>query len=292
MRTEKEMLELIINIAKADERIRAVLMAGSRAIANCRKDIFQDYDIGYVVNDVTPFYNNTDFIKQFGELLMLQMPELMRNPDGGGHFTYLMQFTDGNRIDLTINTMANALKDLEMNPEIINNPGIVLLDKDGVIPQFRTDDKVYHVKLPTENDYISCCNNFWWVSMYVAKGIWRDELPYAMSMYNDIVRKELHWIIDWYIGMKNDFSVSTGKCGKYYKDYLSEKHYTLYKATYSNADYNSIWNSLFAMCNLFRDLAVEIAKNLGFNYLHDDDKRVTAYLKHIKTLPKDAQEIY
>ena len=48
MRTEQEMFELILNTAKADERIRAVYMNGSRTNVNVPKDIFQDYDIVYV----------------------------------------------------------------------------------------------------------------------------------------------------------------------------------------------------------------------------------------------------
>lgn len=40
MRTEQEMLDLILNTAKEDERIRAVIMNGSRANKNVSKDCF------------------------------------------------------------------------------------------------------------------------------------------------------------------------------------------------------------------------------------------------------------
>jgi hypothetical protein len=49
MRTEKEMLDLILGVAKADTRIRAVYMNGSRANPKVPKDKNQDYDIVYVV---------------------------------------------------------------------------------------------------------------------------------------------------------------------------------------------------------------------------------------------------
>lgn len=52
MRTEQEMLDLIITFAKQDHRIRGVLMNGSRVNPNIKKDIFQDYDIVYLVTDV------------------------------------------------------------------------------------------------------------------------------------------------------------------------------------------------------------------------------------------------
>lgn len=290
MRKEKEMLDLIINTAKRDERIRAVLMTGSRVNPDGKKDIFQDYDIVYAVKDVAPFYNNAGYIERFGELIMLQTPEIMRNPSGDGHFTYLMQFADGNRIDLSFYTVESVIKSYA--PGALNELNIILLDKDGVIPPFKASGEIYHIKPPSENDYFSCCNNFWWVSMYVAKGIWRDELPYAMSMLGEWVRGELHCMINWHIGIKTGFSVSAGKCGKYYKDFLSERHYEAYKATYSDSDYDNMWNALFKACGLFRELAVEAAGHFGYDYLFEEDKRVTAHLKHVKTLKKDAAEIY
>ena len=45
MRTEEQMMKLILDTAKEDERILAVYMNGSRTNPNAPKDIFQDYDI-------------------------------------------------------------------------------------------------------------------------------------------------------------------------------------------------------------------------------------------------------
>jgi len=49
MRSEKEILDLIIKAAENDERIRAVMMVGSRADPDAPKDKYQDYDITYKV---------------------------------------------------------------------------------------------------------------------------------------------------------------------------------------------------------------------------------------------------
>ena len=55
MRTETEMMSLIIDTAKSDERIRAVILNGSRADEYVTKDIYSDYDIIYMVNDFQYF---------------------------------------------------------------------------------------------------------------------------------------------------------------------------------------------------------------------------------------------
>ena len=75
MRSEQEMYELIIGTARADERIRAVYMNGSRTDKNAPKDIFQDYDIVYAVRETKPFYEDKHWIDRFGERLYMQCPD-------------------------------------------------------------------------------------------------------------------------------------------------------------------------------------------------------------------------
>src|ERR1051325_6799914 len=97
------MLDLIVDPALRNERIRAVIMNGSRTNPNAPRDIFQDFDIVYVVTDVASFRQDQEWIKRFGEMMILQLPDDMQDPppSDDGSFAYLMQFMDGNRIDLT-----------------------------------------------------------------------------------------------------------------------------------------------------------------------------------------------
>ena len=64
MRTTEEMLELIVNVAKEDPDIRAVLMSGSRANKDCPVDQYQDFDIVYFVKDVQPYWDNMAWIEE------------------------------------------------------------------------------------------------------------------------------------------------------------------------------------------------------------------------------------
>ena len=52
MRSEKEMMDLVLSLAEQDERIRIVTLEGSRANINIPKDEFQDYDITYFVSGI------------------------------------------------------------------------------------------------------------------------------------------------------------------------------------------------------------------------------------------------
>lgn len=278
MRSEQEVMDLILGVARADERIRAVMLSGSRANPAIPKDKWQDYDITYFVEDVTPFRNDPAWvIERFGRPLIMQMPEAMRCPEGNGTFAYLMIFPDGVRIDLTFDC-----RKYTDNGE----PAVVLLDKDngrGFLPQLPVpDDKCWHIGPPSPLFYYSCCNNFWWCLNNVAKGIVRDELPYVMHMLNEVVRHELHDMINYYIGVKHGFNLSTGKNGKYFKKYLPPELYKQYAATYSGSDYADIWAAIDVMCDLFHTLALEVAAHFGFTYRQDEEDGMREYLRMVR----------
>ena len=182
------MLELILNTARNDDRIRAVIMNGSRANPNAARDFFQDFDIVFIVTDVSSFMRDPDWIKRFGELMILQKPEEMRDPPprNDGRFIYLIQFTDGNRIDLGLIPVS---KIYEIGDDSLS---VLLLDKDGIIAPFApTNESGYLPKPPTQKQFSDCCNEFWWVSPYIAKGLWRKEIIYSKQMFNHFVRDQL-----------------------------------------------------------------------------------------------------
>ncbi|HEX2946665.1 MAG TPA: aminoglycoside 6-adenylyltransferase [Clostridia bacterium] len=280
-RSEAKMTELILDTAENDERIRAVVMNGSRTDPDAPKDRFQDYDIVYVVNDLKSFTRDHSWVDVFGERIILQMPETMDllPPYNNGSFNYQMLFTDGNRIDLTLIPVAKVSELLGKDSLTVN-----LLDKDGILPPTTaSNNSSYHIKPPTEKLYSDCCNEFWWVLQNVAKGILRDEMPYSMRMF-EYARDMLDQMICWHIGGSHDFMVSAGKCGKYFKKYLSERHYKMYTGTYTEGKYGKLWKAVFEMCRMFREMAKTVAEQSLLIYPEQDDRRMSAYLESMREL--------
>jgi len=289
MRSEREMMDLILTTARADERIRAVIINGSRANPNAPRDFFQDYDVVYIVTNPAPFRRNFEWIERFGELMILQCPDDMGDtpaPDDAG-FAYLMQFADGNRMDLTICPLDDAAE------RYSDSQTIVLLDKDGLIPPLDpAGDRDYLPEPPTAKQFADCCNEFWWVSVYVAKGLWREEFLYARHTLDAYVRHELMKMLTWHIGVRTDFTCAPGKHGKYVRRYLEPDLWEMLLATYADADADRNWDALITMSDLFRRVVPGVADHFGFDYNHEEDRRVTAHLHHVRNLPRDAAEMY
>lgn len=289
MRTEEEMLSLIRGFAQRDERVRSAVLSGSRADARKTRDIFQDYDVLCLVTEMEPFIRDRGWLTRFGDLMIMQTPDEMGSPAERSRdsFAFLMLFQDGNRIDLTLHPVAKA------SALVLDDPSIVLVDKDGLLDGLDASQYRRHGPVrPTEQQYLDCCNEFWWVSTYVAKGLWRRELPYAKSLLEGPVRDMLHSMLEWRIGVEREFTKDPGKFGKHYRRLLPEVLWDRYVGTFPAMTGESIWDALLAMADLFREMALTVGERLGFPYPEGDDRRVTSHLHHVRGLPPDAEGVY
>jgi len=288
MRSDKEMLDLILAIARDDERIRAVILNGSRANPQVPRDFFQDFDVVYVVEDTEAFKQTPSWIERFGKLMILQLPDEMGDhPGNTGRYAFLMQFVDGNRIDLTLYPL-EKIDHLERD-----SLSVLLLDKDGIMEPFPpSNESDYLAEPPTPKSFADCCNEFWWICPYVAKGLWREEITYTKGSFEQYLRPELMKMLIWRAGIEAHFSFNPGKFGRNLQRYLEPALWELLLTTYSNAGIDDTWDALEAACGLFRTAARSVAGHFGYAYPQQDDENVTAHLQHVRRLPRDAQEMY
>jgi aminoglycoside 6-adenylyltransferase len=281
MRNETEVINEVLSFAQGDERIRAVILNGSRVNPNLTKDILCDYDIGLYVTDPDHFLNDQSWIKHFGDLIIMQQNDWVEGKASG--YIFLMLFTDGVRIDLAFDPI--EYPDLFLEDSL----AVVLLDKDQVMPTLPPpSESSYFTKKPTKKEFDETTNEFWWCSTNVAKGIWREELSYAKWMYDVIVRECIIKMVSWYIGINHDWKINSGSYGKWFRKYLPAELWRSFEKTYAGVEYEEMWSAIFEAGQLIRGIGVEIADKLGYEYPLQDDKRVTEYLNKLRMLPKDA----
>lgn len=278
-RTYDEMMNLIMEKARNDERIRAVTMEGSGANDNAVHDEYSDFDISYYVTDIREFTNDKHWTDYFGELLIMQCPEDWYNHpynyNGYENYPYLMQFADGNRIDLTLIDVRNMKEELK-NDE----PRIVLLNKDNFEELLPVDtEEAFFIKKPSEKEYFDTCNEFRWLSVYITKGLCRNELYYAKHSYDVFAMDMFIKMINWKVGIDYNFQVTTGGSSKYLKRFLAEEEMQRFASIFPDGSYEDIWKRLFIMYDYFAELAAYVAGKLGFVFDSEETKRVRAFLQ-------------
>jgi len=278
MRTEAVIKKLILDVATADNRVRAVLMNGSRVNSNIVPDKYQDYDIVFIVNHLPEFTADHTWVNVFGNIILQQLPDQMvigvKDPVS---FGYLMIFDDGNRIDLTLYPADKVTPGYW--PDSLT---ACLLDKDHLFDALPAPNEAdYFIRRPSFAAYRDTCNEFWWVSTYVAKGLLRKQITYAKEMFDSVVRPMLLKLVEWKIGIDYHFAVSFGKAGKNMAQFLTEEAYISLLRTYTDADIENNWQALFHSATLFKTLAKEVAEKLHFEQDIHEQENTILYLHQL-----------
>ena len=252
-RSEAQMLRLILQVAE-NIQVKAVAMSGSRTDTKAPKDEFQDYDVVYVVDDLDNLTSDLSWLEQFGNRLIEQYNVL------GNRRLYLMLFEDGNRIDLTLCPKVHIKEWVESEADFT-----VLEDPKGLFEPYSPNPQRYWTSPASPIDFEKACNEFWWVSAYVVKGIHRNHLVYATDHLYGICQQELLKVLSWQVASDRG-TVDIGKNYKYLFNYLSAEKEKEFSNLLDFSSVEKITQSLFSTMNLFHRESQILAQKMGFDY--------------------------
>ncbi len=275
----RPVIEEVLQFAHFEERIRAVTLHGSRVNPNAPEDPLMDYDVACFVDDPSGvfFKSNQAWIESFGRLVIMQQNDFEQG------YIFLMQFTDGVRIDMSFFDFRYARKRIESDTLTR-----VLLDKDGFLTWVpEPSDRGYYVPMPSKEAFAHLMNELWWIQPYVAKGLWRQELPYAKHMFDSILIECVRTLLEWYIGMNHDWKANPGKSGKWFYQFLPKEVYEEFLSLYPSIHPEEIWSALYRTGPFARKIGMELARRLGYSYPVEEERNVTRYLKEIQRLAKE-----
>ena len=263
-RSEAQMLRLISQTAETLQ-VEAVAMSGSRTDTKAPKDEFQDYDVVYVVDDLDNLTSDLSWLDPFGKRIIEQHNVL------GNHRLYLMLFEDGNRIDLT-------LCPTEYLQEWVDSEAgfTVLEDKKGLFEPYFPSPQRFWTSPASAIDFEKACNEFWWVSAYVVKGICRNQIIYATDHLYGICQQELLKVLAWQVASDKG-TVDVGKNYKYLFNYLPAEKEKGFSALLDFSSKEKITQSLFSTMQLFHQEAQSLAHKMGFDYKKDVAEKMIEY---------------
>ena len=265
-RSEAQMFDLILQTAKS-LKVEAVALSGSRTDTKASKDEFQDYDVVYVVDDLDNLMRDLSWLDQFGKRIIEQEVALDHRR------LNLMLFEDGNRIDLT-------LCPKEYIKEWVDSEAgfTVLEDPEHLFEPYSQNLERYWTNPASQTDFEKACNEFWWVSAYVVKGICRKQVIYATNHLYGICQQELLKIIAWQVASDRG-KVDIGKNYKYLFNYLPAEKEKEFTALLDFFDQKSLIKSLLATMNFFHKEAQVFSLKNGFHYDKVTAEKMIEYAK-------------
>ena len=139
-------------------------------------------------DDIDNLTSDLSWLNQFGKRIIEQEVSL------GNRRLYLMLFEDGNRIDLTL-----CSKD-HIQEWVDSETGFTVLeDPENLFEAYFPNLERYWTTPASETDFKNSCNEFWWVSAYVVKGICRQQVIYATDHLYGICQQEFLKILAWQV---------------------------------------------------------------------------------------------
>ena len=264
MRTETEMLDVILKTAETLQ-VAAVAMSGSRTNPKTLKDEFQDYDVVYLVENFEELISDLSWIDQFGKRIIEQEVTL------GHSRLYLMLFEDGNRIDLAL-----CPKD-RIKEWVDSEAGFTVLeDPNGLFEPYSPSPQRFWTNPASAIDFENACNEFWWVSAYVVKGICRNQIIYAIDHLYGICQQEFLKILAWQVASARG-KVDIGKNYKYLFQYLPAEKEKEFSNLLDFSSIEKLSQSLLATMQLFHREAQRLAQKLGFDYDKEVAEKMIEY---------------
>lgn len=258
------MLNLILHTAKKLQ-VDAVALSGSRTDTKAPKDEFQDYDVVYVVDDLDNLTSDLAWLDQFGTRIIEQHNVL------GNRRLYLMLFEDGNRIDLTLCPTEYIQEWVDSEAEFT-----VLEDKKGLFEPYFPSPQRFWTSPASAIDFEKACNEFWWVSAYVVKGICRKQAIYATDHLYGICQQELLKLLAWQVSADKG-TVDVGKNYKYLFNYSSAEKEKEFSNLLDFSSVEKLTQSLFATMQFFHQEAQILAQMMGFDYDKEVAEKMIQY---------------
>lgn len=283
MRNEREAIEEILDVARQDDAVRAVI----RTDIVPKRKYLHTYNFYFIVNDIEK-YDKDVFQSCFGERILLfrgdrNYPEMFP-----GTKAHLMVFRDG--VTIVVHAMdTNTFLERFDGKSAYENVWIgdtyqKLLDKDNILPEIeRLEEKqTIFAGVPSQEEFNNINCEFWWVMKTFAEYTLREELLSSMFYLNNAVRDLLNRMIRWYVYLKAREPVNMGILDSRMEEILDADLFCLYRKTYPNADYSQIWEAYESVAELWRKTGHYISECCGFEYPGGTEQDMTAFIQCLK----------
>jgi aminoglycoside 6-adenylyltransferase len=279
--------------AEKNDAVRALVLTSSRARDDETVDVLSDYDIVLAIRDHEAFARDRGWwTAAYGRPLVHWGDEHVLE----GSTTYFrgVVYEDGTKIDYTLwpEHLLDKVAASAVLPDDLDVGYRVLVDKDDRTASWHAPTYRAHIPAePTQGEYEALVLEFWWDTTYVAKSLWRGEMVFAKFMLDyDTKFVALRRFLEWKLELAHDWSLRPGSHGRGLERLLPTETWDALAATYVGTDVEENWEALLQTAAVFREVATEVGRALGYEYPQHVDEAVMAHLTRVRDLPPPGKD--
>ncbi|GAB4185864.1 MAG: hypothetical protein Tsb0015_03190 [Simkaniaceae bacterium] len=278
---KRGILKKIISWIDSEEVIRLALLTGSFADRSVTDEL-SDYDISLFCSDPRELIESDSWIKDIGDVWVV-VPEKYHLLEATIP-TRLVIFQGGKKVDFSFFSQDQLdILDTEGLPDAFHMGYEVLVDKDRLanklpLPKFTG----FREARPSEEEFHSLINEFWFEAYHVAKYLYRRDLWSVQFRLSGIYHSVLIKMICWNEAARHNWEYTTHPNGKQLKNWVGKDTWTAIHHIFPHFDAKEGWQSLRELLQLFIKLSHETSKFLGYRNLTDLETEMDLFITELE----------
>ena len=258
--------QCLLDWAQAQPAIQAVIVIGSQARSVHAADKWSDLDLVVFTSEATAYLRDATWLTSFGTVIAA-----VSNSFGQHDREWIALYAAGTKLDvafLSIDPVATptlqAMLDVFPYPSVLQRGMRVLVDKTGSSTELRLP-QIAAPPLPDQAEFTALINRMWLDAIKTAKFLRRHDLWRAKQVCDGELKQHLLTLLEWHATAQPD-KHDIWYDGRFLNEWADPSALAELPATYAAYEAADLQRALFATLDLFRRLARDVARHLGYSY--------------------------
>jgi len=264
----------IVEWAKDQPTIQAVLLIGSRARLDHPADLWSDLDLLIFANDLQP-YTDSAWLPEIGDVLLHIL-----DSTGRGDPEWIVVFSDGLKADFAfvqipeylINHKVSIQSPLVMTEEyheIYGRGSICLMDRyNPAVENQLIAFQISRPEIPSQEQISDFIQRLLIEALRTAKFIRRKDVWRATKSCNILVQHHLLTLVEWQARATRGLDIDTWYEGRFLEDWAAAWFIDMLPGLSAGFDLQQLHRSLQNSLQCAERLALEIATALDLEFPH------------------------
>ena len=275
-RPKHELLDKIVDWARGQGPIRAVVVTGSLARGDGLIDEWSDLDLQIIASDFAQYLHDDSWLDALGEV-WIRFPLRSAAP------YRLVWFAGGKKVDFQFISAA-ALQEMTKSGELsaeYQRGYIVVLDKDKICQNLPLSPHIFpQAELPDAEALHEVINEFWFEAMHVAQFIRRRDF-WVVKLRDWTMKTNLLQALAWH-ARAADSTINTWLIGRRIRDWVDDETYAVLEGLWPSWDAAELWRGLLMQMELFHRLSLELTQRLGYPYAAETYGKIDRYIRELR----------
>ncbi len=275
-----EVLQKIINWAQAEDPIRALILQGSRAKERSADEL-SDYDISVYCKTSKPYTEAEEWLSQIGQVWVCVKETISFIQETFP--TRLVIFAGGIKVDFSFLSLDCLDRMTEGPLTDEHNQGYqILLDKDHMTQGLQKPiHKEQKEKKPSKEEFLRIIQEFWFEAYHVAVYLKRKDL-WSVKFRSNAMNSFLLTLIEWEAESRNGWNKKISPIGRQMASWTLPSIWQQLQSIFAHFDAKDSWRALFHSLTLFRQLSLDLSRQLGFDYPEALDKNMSGFISKLR----------